>query len=118
MQLPCKGVVSSFSISEPEFNYWLKGKNALCDYLVDIVIRDQQAAAGRPWARAIWDVTAVAWLLNDEDKFMESTLMPCRIPEPDMLYAADPNAKIIRYVNCIKRDSLFEDLIKKLTADY
>lgn len=118
VQLPCKGVVSSFSISEPEFNYWLKGKNALCDYLVDIVISDQQAAAGSPWARAIWDVTAVAWLLNDEDKFMESTLMPCRIPEPDMRYATDPNAKIIRYVNCIKRDSLFEDLIKRLTADY
>lgn len=118
VQLPCNGVVSSFRISEPEFNYWLKGKNALCDYLVDIVIDEQEEVAGKPWARIIWDVTAVAWLLNDEDKFMESSLMQCRIPEPDMRYATDPNAKIIRYVNYIKRDNLLEDLIKRLTADY
>lgn len=44
--------------------------------------------------------------------------MQCRIPEPDMRYAFDPNAKIIRYVNYIKRDNLLEDLIKRLTAAY
>ena len=27
VQLPCSGVVSSFTISKPELEYWLKGKN-------------------------------------------------------------------------------------------
>ena len=32
--LPCMGVVSAFTATGPELEYWLKGKNALCDYLV------------------------------------------------------------------------------------
>lgn len=115
VQLPCSGVVSAFSVSEAEFNYWLKGKNDLCDFLVENVMRDQQKDAGKPWTRIVWDVTAVAWLLNEKNRFMESILMPCRIPEYDMRYAQDGNSKIIRYVNYIKRDALLEDLIKKLT---
>lgn len=115
VQLPCGGVVSAFSVSEAEFNYWLKGKNALCDFLVANVMRDQQKDKGKPWTRIIWDVTAVAWLLNDKNRFMESILMPCQIPEYDMRYAHDGNSKIIRYVNYIKRDALLTDLIDKLS---
>ena len=31
IQLPCYGVVTSFSTSRPELEYWLKGKNPLAD---------------------------------------------------------------------------------------
>ncbi len=117
VQLPCLGVVSGFAVSKNEFDFWLKGKNKICDYLVDIVMSDQHDPTGRvwPWSRIIWDVTAVAWLLNDGEQFMESVIMPCRIPEYDMNYACSNSAKLIRYVNYIHRDALFEDLIKKLT---
>ena len=70
---------------------------------------------GRPWSRIVWDVTAVGWLLNQDGRFMDSVLMPCRIPEYDMRYACDADAKTICYVNEIQRDALFEDLVKKLT---
>ena len=33
VQLPCAGVVSSFRTTGPELEYWLRGKNKLCDYL-------------------------------------------------------------------------------------
>lgn len=55
VQLPCMGVVSSFTISEAELNYWLKGKNALCDYLVQHTIDEVTYAAGKPWTRVIWE---------------------------------------------------------------
>ena len=32
VQLPCAGVVSGFTVSEPEFKDYFLGKNALCDY--------------------------------------------------------------------------------------
>lgn len=115
VQLPCFGVVSSFAVSQTEFDYWLRGKNKVCDYLVDFVMKDQEYAAGTPWSRILWDVTAVAWLLNDNDRFMDSTIMPCRIPEYDLKYSYNNNSKLIRYVNYIWRDSLFEDVINKLT---
>ena len=33
VQLPCMGVVSGFTVSKPELEYWFKGKNELADYL-------------------------------------------------------------------------------------
>lgn len=115
VQLPCAGVVSAFRIAEQEFQFWLKGKNALCDFLVDNVMRAEAHSMGRPWSRIVWDVTAVGWLLNQDGRFMDSVLMPCRIPEYDMRYACDADAKTICYVNEIQRDALLEDLVKKLT---
>jgi len=115
VQLPCRGVVSAFAISEAELHTWFEGKNKICDFLVDNALSAQKAAMGKPWSRVIWDVTAVAWLLNDGDAFMESKIMPCRIPEYDLKYREVPETKDIRYVNYIKRDPLLRDLVKKLT---
>lgn len=81
VQLPCMGVVSSFRVSEPELRCHLLGKNQLCDYLAGLVISDQEkAGAGPCWSRPIWDVTAVAWLLEGPDgPFMEDRLEPAPI---------------------------------------
>lgn len=116
VQLPCMGVVSSFTISCPELRFWLSGKNALSDYLAENTIREAaRYAANSPWTRVIWDVTAVAWLLNDKDRFMTSRVVRAPMPEYNGLYAENPNGIFMRYVNYIKRDALMEDLIKKLT---
>lgn len=111
--LPCMGVVSAFTTTQPELEYWLKGKNSLCDYLVDSTIKqaevDEDAIC---WSRAIWDVTAVAWLLDD--KFMSDRLEHSPIPEYDHKYSHDKTRHLIKYVYHINRDILFEDLFKKL----
>jgi len=115
VQLPCMGVVSSFTISKPELLYWLQGKNPLCDFLVKNAIEEADSYAfGKPWTRVIWDVTAVAWLLNDNNRFMESRLIPAPVPEYDGFYAFAPTNYLTRYVYFIKRDALMEDLIGKL----
>ena len=115
VQLPCGGVVDHFLTSKYELEHWLKGKNALCDYLYNNTIQEADSyAAGKPWTRVIWDVTAVAWLLNENSKFMAERLMPSPIPEYDGHYAFDSNRHLIKYVYNINRDSLFEDLFNKL----
>ena len=63
VQLPCAGVVSGFTVSEPEFKDYFLGKNELCDYLAHYAIEEgRRWAQAETWSRVIWDVTAVAWL--------------------------------------------------------
>ena len=113
VQLPCMGVVSAFNTSGPELEYWLRDKNELCNYLVDYTTESAIADGGlSTWTRTIWDVTAVAWLLNKD--FMLDRLEPSPIPEYDHHYAFDRGRHPIRYVYHINRDALFEDLFKTL----
>lgn len=116
VQLPCMGVVNSFTVSKPELEFWLQGKNDLADYLAENTIKAaEDYAKGSAWTRVIWDVTAVAWLLNDSERFMESRIIPTSIPTYDNFYATDYNGYPMRYVYNIKRDNLMTDLFRKLT---
>jgi inosine-uridine nucleoside N-ribohydrolase len=113
VQLPCMGVVSAFATSGPELEHWLRGKNALCDYLVDYTTKSAIKDGGIPnWTRVIWDVTTVGWLYDGD--FMEDYLCTSPIPQYDNRYSFDPTRHFIRYVYHINRDKLFEALFNKL----
>lgn len=114
VQLPCMGVVSSFSTTEPELKYWLQGKNKLCDYLVENTV-NEVSIVGQPkcWSRVIWDVTAVAWLLDGD--FMYERLEHSPIPEYDDKWGFDKTRHFIKYVYGINRDQLYTDLFEKLS---
>ena len=115
VQLPCRGVVSSFTISKPELEYWFMGKNPPADYLATNTIREAEKYASGPWTRAIWDVTAVAWLLNEDNRFMRSRTITAPLPTYDDLYSVNPDGKLMEYVYYINRDALWADVIKRLT---
>ena len=114
--LPCMGVVSAFTLSGPELDLWLAGKNALCDYLVAHTKKAaDEYARGKAWSRVIWDVTAVGWLLNEGGRLMCDELVSTPIPEYDHHYARDQRRPLCKMVYHIYRDALFGDLIKHLT---
>jgi len=116
VQLPCMGVVSAFTTGAPELEFWLQGKNDLCNYLVEYTTKQALADGGLPtWTRVIWDVTAVAWLLCDA--FMLDRFEPSPIPEYDHHYAFNKTRHPIRYVYHITRDALFYDLFKTLAEN-
>jgi len=118
VQLPALGVVDVFATTEFELRHWLEGKNKLADYLARNAIACAETyAKGRPWSRVIWDVSAVAWLLNENERFMNSRLIHAPIPEYDNHYSFDGRRKFMNYVHFIHRDALFEDLFNKL-ANY
>lgn len=114
--LPCQGVVSAFTISKPEIEHWLLHKNPLADYLASITIKHVESYKNLPaaWSKVLWDVTAVAWLLNDGERFMRTRLAHTPMPSYDGYYTAVPNSHMLNYVYDIKRDRLLDDLIKKL----
>ena len=115
--LPCMGVVSAFTTTGPELEHWLRGKNSLCDYLVDHTIEAaEEYAKGKVWSRVIWDVTAVGWLLNDDSRLMLDRLVPTPIPGYDHHYSQDESRPVCRMVYHIHRDALFSDLIRHIAV--
>lgn len=116
VQLPCMGVVSEFSVSAPELRHWLSGKNPLADYLCENTVREaERCKSAMAWTRVIWDVTAIAWLLNDENRFMHSQITDTLLPDYNFKYEVQPIKKQMRYVTYINRDKLMTDLFLKLT---
>ena len=114
--LHCMGVVHAFSTTEPELNYWLRGKSALCDYLADHTIEAaNEYAKGKVWSRAIWDVTAIGWLRNDGEQFMQDKLIHTPIPEYDHHYSEDFRRPLCRMVYHIHRDALMGDLFDPIS---
>lgn len=114
VQLPCMGVVSQFRVSGPELEHHLLGKNKLCDYLVDVTVKEALEDKGNvTWSRIIWDVTAVAWLLDE--RFEKDCLVHSPVPEYDDQYALNSTNHLIKYVYHIERDQLLADLFEKLT---
>ncbi len=115
VQLPCKGVVSGFTISQPELEYWFMGKNKIADYLAqNTIAAASKYATGKPWTRVIWDVTAVAWLLDNDSTFMQSRIIPTRLPDYNNIYEDELDIDMC-YVYYINRDKLWEDVINKIT---
>lgn len=112
VQLPCMGVVSEFYTTKPELEYWLRGRNALCDYLADITEASMADLGDTVWSRIIWDVTAVGYLVDES--FMAARLEPCPVPEYDGQYGIGKTRHLYGYVYHIYRDKLFRDLFAKL----
>jgi len=112
--LPAQGGTSHLITTKPELEYWLKDKNPLCDFLLDLTVKYcehyfQDAA----WSKVIWDIAAVAWLIDGT--FCEDRVITAPLFEYDHHYGEDPDGLPIRYVYYWNRDAIFSDLFKKLT---
>lgn len=118
VQLPCCGVVDSFAVSKPDLEHWLIGKNPLSDYLARNTIEYESAGKPEdyPWRKVIWDVTAVAWLLNDDNKFMLEYIDHSPIPEYDHVYSLNKTRHFFKYVYKINTPALYNDLVEKLNG--
>ena len=114
VQLPCWGVVEHFNVSKSELEQHLLPANPLCRYLASNVIQEVNTYShDLCWSKTIWDVTAIAWLLNDGGRFMEDQLV--RAPVPLRAgYQFPKDRHLMRYVRHIQRDALVSSLFQTL----
>lgn len=118
VQLPCMGVVSEFRLSEAEIDRWIINKTPLSTYLGEYTKKEANSyAKGKPWTRIIWDVCAVAWLFNKNDRFMRSRIENIQLPDYNGFYEEKKLSYSMRYVYSINRDELMYDLISKITEE-
>ena len=113
VQIPCKGMCTEFITTVPELQYHIGGKNALCDYLLELTANYNKAHENTAvWSKVIWDVTAVAAIAAPET--LEMVEIPRPIVTDSERYAFDNAAPHYVYVRRIKRDALYTDLFQKL----
>ena len=110
VNLPAHPVVSHLQTTIPEMEYYLKGKNTLCDDLLRIT---KEYGKGREaWSKVIWDVAAVAWLVNPS--WIPTNLVHSPILNDQKTYSIDRSRHFIRMATFVKRDAIFNDLFRKL----
>ncbi len=117
--LPAQGIVSCFTTTAPELEHWLRGKNPLCDYLIDRTAElIDEDVKDKTWSRTIWDVTGIGWLMNDEKKqLIRDKTVPRPIPEYSHHLSWDFRRVPCKMVYHINRDGLMYDLFTHLAQN-
>ena len=115
IQLPCQGVVTHLTTTEPELREHIKGKSALGDYLYKITCEEANRYGGNEtWSRVIWDVSGIAWLLDN--RFVSDALVHAPVPSYENGYIHDYRRHLMKVATYVNRDLIFADLFKKIAA--
>ena len=110
--LPCWGVVSHLHSTVPEIEQHVEPHGEIGKFLAMRFKEYETDHAG--WSKEIWDMAAVAWVLNAE--WAPSVLVPTPIMTDNMTYSVDRSRHVMRYVTMVKRDPIMRDFIRKLKA--
>ena len=110
VQLPCTPVVTHFRTTVPEMERYVAGRGAIGDYLLEIFkgYRKDHFA----WSKVLWDMTAVAWVVNA--KWLPSDLVHSPIVTDNYTFSFDNSRHLIRSVRYVDRDPIFRDFFTKL----
>jgi purine nucleosidase len=108
--MPCRPVVSHFHTTIPELKYYLEGKNELSDYLYNIVV--EYSGGREAYSKVIWDVTAVAWLVNPQ--WIKTNLVHSPVLTDQVTFSVDHSRHFMRMAASLNRDAIFNDLFEKL----
>lgn len=110
--VPCMGVASHLTASTYELNACIGGKNEMCDALCELFAAYTDNPFG--WAKEIWDVAAVSWLIHPE--FTSSELEPSPLLSDDCRWSRDAGRHPIRVIRWLNRNAIFRDMYTKLAA--
>lgn len=110
--IPCMGVASHILASAADMQAYLKGANPLCDALSDLFC----AYSGDHfvWAKEIWDVAAIAYLVNPD--WVPSVMRHAPRLTDDCHWVKDPTRHLFREAYIAHRNPIMKDLFGKLRA--
>ena len=108
--IPARNVSSNLVTSVYELNHYLKDKNELCNYLIERFCND--GLHGLKTRRVLWDISAVAYLLNKE--WFETKEISCPNIKEDTSYEMTEINHMITIVNYMNIYKIYEDLLNKL----
>lgn len=110
VQLPCTPIVTHFATTAPEMERYVGGRGAIGDYLLKIFKDYNQDHFA--WSKVLWDMTAVAWVINP--RWLPSDLVHSPIVTDNYTLSFDKSRHLIRSVNFVQRDPIFRDFFTKL----
>lgn len=113
IHVPCINVAEHLRTTIHEMKAHLTGKNALCDYILQIY-QEYVSEEMSTRSKVIWDISTVALMINSE--WFKTSLVHSPILTDQMTYSVDTSRHFIRVVDRIDRDSVFNDMFKRFTA--
>jgi hypothetical protein len=125
--IPCEGVTSHLRTTVSEIDLYVQGRGAIGDYLAETFKAYNEDHFA--WSKEIWDVVAVAYLINSN--WIPSDIIPSPIiaerppvnkpgPNPypwekqQLSWSFDHSRHPIRCAYYVDRDPIFRDLFTKL----
>jgi len=125
--IPCAGVTTHLRSTVPEIEQYVQGKGAIGDYLAETFkgYSDNHFA----WSKEIWDVVAIAYLLNADwipsnivssPVIAQRTAIDVRNQDPmswtkhPLTWSFDDSRHSIRCAYYVERDPIFRDMFTKL----
>eukprot|EP01045_Picozoa_sp_COSAG04_P004291 COSAG04_NODE_184_length_21108_cov_56.740492_13_plen_343_part_00 len=116
VRLPCAGVVTHLHSSIPEIDTYVKGKGAIGDFLA---MRFREYAGGEAnemgWTKQIWDMAAVAWVIDDS--WIPTVLEATPLLTNDYTWSFDGGRHLNRTSTAaMNRDGIMRDFFVKLDA--
>ena len=110
--VPCMPVASHTVTTLAELEQDLGRKNDLCTFLIDRFA--EYSGEHYAYAKEVWDIAPIAWLLNDE--WAPSHLDHSPIVQSDFRYSIDRRRHLIRVVDQLRRNAIFGDMFRKLSG--
>jgi hypothetical protein len=110
VQLPCMGVVSHLHSSVPEIERYIEPCGEIGRFLA--MRFKQYETDHKGWSKVIWDMAAVAWLLDAS--WAPSVLVPTPVLTDNTTFSFDRARHLMRYVTYVDRDAILRDFIGKL----
>jgi hypothetical protein len=108
--VPCMGVVSHLTSTVPEIEAHVEPYGAIGAFLAQRFKEYSDDHVG--WAKEIWDMAAVAWLLDD--RWAPSDLRPTPILTDQITYSFDHSRPLLRYVRYVDRNAILKDFFARL----
>lgn len=116
VNIPTKNVSEHLRTTVPEIQQFLKGKSPIADYLCSEFLayaKWKSPDPGFAWSKVIWDISAVAWLV--EPKWIPSRVVPSPVLTDKMTYESRAGRHPVRVAVDVNRDRVFDDLFRKLS---
>ena len=110
--VPCMGVTSHLLTTVPEIERYVEPRGDIGAFLAKRFKKYSDTHKG--WSKEIWDMAAVAWVLNEE--WAPSYLVSSPILTEQATWSFDHSRHLIRYVHQVNRDAIMQDFFQKLEA--
>jgi purine nucleosidase len=112
VHIPCRNVTEHLRTTQAEIDRFVRGNGPIGDYLADIYAEHFSDHFAR--SKELWDVGAVAWLVNPG--WVPTAAVHSPVLTSEGTWSHDPRRHLIREALWTDRDAIFADLFHKLTA--
>jgi inosine-uridine nucleoside N-ribohydrolase len=110
VHVPCLNVADRLITTRAEIERYVRSSGKVGDFLANRYAEYVETGPGV--SKVIWDMAAVAWLLDAS--WTTTVLTPSPVLTSDLTWSRDPRRHLIGEVTEVRRDLIFGDLFKRL----